>query len=121
MLRPKSNYLLVTAAAAMLLTGAALADTKVDDRSYLPPQQLQALKQELQAPKKEAARPQGKLHLRTARYRIPRAKLEPRIAHYGVPYRQIRHHYAYRQPRRAVPRYYASPGFFPGFFFGRFP
>ena len=39
---PKLKNLLIAVAAAMLSTSAALTDTKADDRSYLPPQDLQA-------------------------------------------------------------------------------
>ena len=39
---PKLKNLLIPVAAAMLSTSAALTDTKADDRSYLPPQDLQA-------------------------------------------------------------------------------
>ena len=37
---PKLKNLLIAVAAAMLSTSAALTDTKADDRSYLPPQDL---------------------------------------------------------------------------------
>jgi hypothetical protein len=39
---PKLKKMLIAVAAAMLSTSAALTDTKADDRSYLPPQDLQA-------------------------------------------------------------------------------
>ena len=39
---PKLKNLLIAVAAAMLSTSAALTDTKADNRSYLPPQDLQA-------------------------------------------------------------------------------
>ncbi len=39
---PKLKSLLIAAAAAVLSTSAAFADTKADDRSYLPRQDLRA-------------------------------------------------------------------------------
>jgi len=121
MRRQKSNYHLATAAAAALLASAALAETKVDDRSYLPPQQMQAPKQELQAPKKEVIRTrQAKSYPRTAQIRVQGKSFRP-IAHYRIPYLRRRPHYMHRRARRTVRRYYASQGYFPGFFFGLFP
>jgi hypothetical protein len=121
MLLPKSNYAVVTAAAAMLLASAALADTKADDRSYLPPQELQAPKQELQAPKKYATNRRARFYPRTAHIRVPPAKSYRHVVHYRTPYLRRRPHYVHRRARRAARRYYASPGFFPGSFFGLFP
>jgi hypothetical protein len=61
---PKLKNLLIAAAAAMVSTSAALADTKVDDRSYLPPQGFQAQAKE---PGVQAA-PQEGSRLRSSHY-----------------------------------------------------
>ncbi len=46
---PKLRNLLTAMAAAMLSTSAVWADTTPDDRSYLPPQNLQAQKTDVKA------------------------------------------------------------------------
>jgi hypothetical protein len=90
---PKPKNLLIAVAAAMLSTSAALTDTKADDRSYLPPQDLQAQAKESGV---EAA---------------PQAEPGLRNTHYGTPPRYTRRHYAQRHTRRH---------FFPGIFFSLF-
>ena len=90
---PKLKNLLI-AVAAMLSTSAALTDTKADDRSYLPPQDLQAQAKESGV---QAA---------------PQAEPGLRNTHYGTPPRYTRRHYAQRHTRRH---------FFPGIFFKAFP
>ena len=86
---PKLKNLLI-AVAAMLSTSAALTDTKADDRSYLPPQDLQDQAKESGV----QAAPQAEPGLRDKQYRTP-----PRY---------MRRHYAQRHTRRH---------FFPGIFF----
>jgi len=114
MLRLKSNYLLALAATAVvLLTSEALADTQADNGSYLPPQNLQAPKQEA-----ETARPPANSYPRTALNRIPKAAA--REPNYRVPpHSATQLPYAHRRARRAARPDYASPRF-PGFFFGLF-
>ena len=90
---PKLKNLLIAVAAAMLSTSAALTDTKADDRSYLPPQDLQAQAKESGA---QAA---------------PQAEPGLRNTHYGTPPRYTRRHHAQRHTRRH---------FFPGIFFSLF-
>jgi hypothetical protein len=92
--------LFIALAVAMVSTGAALADVKADDRSYLPPQDLQAQTKEpdIQAP-----------------------KAERRLAgrHYRVHHSDTHRHQAHWRGRRD----YSSRGFFPlfpGIFFGLF-
>jgi hypothetical protein len=46
---PKSEYQLIALAVAMLSASAAWAETAPDDRSYLPPQNLQAQKTDVNA------------------------------------------------------------------------
>jgi hypothetical protein len=93
---PKLKCLLIAAAAAMLSSSAALADA--EDRSYLPPQGLQA----------QAKEPQIQAE--------PGAGSRLRSTHYGTPRRYARRHYAHWRGRRN----YASGGFFPGIFFALF-
>ena len=88
---PKLKNLLIAVATAMLSTSAALTDTKADDRSYLPPQDLQAQAKESGV---QAA---------------PQAEPGLRNTHYGTRY--TRRHYAQRHTRRH---------FFPGIFFSLF-
>jgi len=90
---PKLKNLLIAVAAAMLSTSAALTDTKADDRSYLPPQDLQ---------------PQAK---ESGVQAAPQAEPGLRNTHYGTPPRYTRRHYAQRHTRRH---------FFPGVFFSLF-
>jgi hypothetical protein len=113
MYRPKNAYsLILTAAAAMVLTHAALTDAKAEERSYLPPQHLQAPKPE-SAPAQSPAKP----YPRTALNRIP--KSYPRTSQYRSSGRLSHRHYAHRH-RGPYLRRYASPGFFPGIFSGLF-
>ena len=90
---PELKKLLIAVAAAMLSTSAALTDTKADDRSYLPPQDLQAQAKESGV----QAAPQAEPGLRNKQY--------------GTPPRYMRRHYAQRHTRRH---------FFPGIFFSLF-
>ena len=90
---PKLKNLLIAVAAAMLSTSAALTDTKADDRSYLPPQDLQDQAKESGA---QAA---------------PQAEPGLRNTHYGTPPRYTRRHYAQGHTRRHS---------FPGIFFSLF-
>lgn len=90
---PKLKKLLIAVAAAMLSTSAALTDTKADDRSYLPPQDLQDQAKESGV----QAAPQAEPGLRNKQY--------------GTPPRYMRRHYAQRHTRRH---------FFPGIFFSLF-
>jgi hypothetical protein len=90
---PKLKNLLIAVAAAMLSTSAALTDTKADDRSYLPPQDLQAQAKESGV---QAA---------------PQAEPGLRNTHYGTPPRYTRRHYAQGHTRRH---------YFPGIFFSLF-
>ena len=95
---PKLKNLLIAVAAAMLSTSVALTDTKADDRSYLPPQDLQAQAKESQAKESGVqAAPQAEPGLRNTQY--------------GTPPRYTRRHYAQRHTRRR---------FFPGIFFSLF-
>ena len=90
---PKLKNLLIAVAAAMLSTSAALTDTKADDRSYLPPQDLQAQAKEF------GVQP------------APQAEPGLRNTHYRTPPRYTRRHYAQGHTRRH---------FFPGIFFSLF-
>ena len=58
----KLSNLSIALAAAALSTGAAFADTAADDRSYLPPQKLQAQEADVKAA------PQTGHRLRSPRY-----------------------------------------------------
>jgi hypothetical protein len=62
----KRRNLLIAAAAAILPTSAALADTAADDRSYLPPQNLQAEKTDVKAA------PQAERRFRSTHSTTPR-------------------------------------------------
>ncbi len=86
---PKQKKLLIAVGAAMLSTSAALTDTKADDRSYLPPQDLQ-----------DQAKESG--------VQAPQAEAGLRNKQYVTPPRYMRRHYAQRHTRRH---------FFPGIFF----
>jgi hypothetical protein len=107
----KCNTLLIAVATAMLSTSAALADTKPDDRSYLPPQAKEPV---------EHAAPQSNRGLRSAHNRTPQQHAHSRYVHP----RERRHYAQYRTRRHYAHwnarRYYASPGLFPGIFSGFF-
>ena len=90
---PTLKKLLIAVAAAMVSTSAALTDTKADDRSYLPPQDLQDQAKESGV----QAAPQAEPGLRNKQY--------------GTPPRYMRRHYAQRHTRHH---------FFPGIFFSLF-
>ena len=115
MLRPKCPTLLTGLAAAILSTSAALADTKADDRSYLPPQSLRAQEKSLG----EQSTPQVTRQI---------DKIPPKSGYYTRRYYAHRHTLRYHAHRRArryhayrhTRRYYASRSFFPGIFFGLF-
>jgi hypothetical protein len=63
---PKLRNLLIALAAAALSTSAALADTTADDRSYLPPQNLQAQRTDVKAaPEHRASTAHNSAHRRT--------------------------------------------------------
>ncbi len=65
---PKVRNLVIGLAAAIFSASSALADTEADDRSYLPPQYLQA-----QAKKSEAqAAPQAERRIRSTHYETTR-------------------------------------------------
>jgi len=93
---PKLRTLSMALAAAMLSTSAALAETKAEDRSYLPPQDLQAQTKEADL----QAAPQAARRLPSTHYRMP-------------------HSYAHRH----YAHWHGGRGFFPlfpGIFFGLF-
>src|SRR5215468_2449342 len=82
----KCKTLLIGLAAAMLSAGAAFAEAKPDDRSYLPPQAKEP---------GEQAVPQVNDRLRSARYRKPR---QPARSHraYHPEHRSYAHHRDHR-------------------------
>ncbi len=98
---PKLRTLSMALAAAMLSTSAALVETKAEDRSYLPPQDLQVQTKEPD--------------LQTT----PQAERRLPGSHYGAPHSYAHRHYAHWHGRG----HYASRGFFPffpGIFIGLF-
>jgi len=107
----KRNTLWIAAAAALLSASAALADTKPDDRSYLPPQAKEP---------GEQASPQANDRLRDRRNGTPQHRARTNYAQ-----QRERRRYAHYPTRRQYAhwntrRNYASRGVFPGFFFGLF-
>jgi hypothetical protein len=72
---------LIAVAAAMLSTSAALTDTKADDRSYLPPQDLQDQAKESGV----QAAPQAEPGLRNKQYGTPRRATCAAITLRGTP------------------------------------
>ncbi|MGA7326394.1 MAG: hypothetical protein WBX25_18390 [Rhodomicrobium sp.] len=132
---PRTHVLFAAAAAAMLSANAALADIKSDDRSYLPPPELQVQGKALAEPETLPA----KRRLRSALYKRAPGQTRRPLVHW----RRRRYHaywharrdfaqrhsgrfYAHHHGRRFYAHYharrsYASRGFLPGFFFGLFP
>jgi hypothetical protein len=93
---PKLRTLSMALAAAILSTGAVLAETKAEDQSYLPPQDLQAQTKE---PDLQAA---------------PQAERRLPSTHYKMTHSYAHRHYAHWHGHRGF-----FP-FFPGIFFGLF-
>jgi hypothetical protein len=93
---PKLRNLLIAAAAAMLSTSAALAETAADDQSYLPPQSLRSQTKEFDT------------------LAGSRAERSSPGTHYGMRHSYTHRHYAHWRGHRQ----YASRGlpFFPGIF-----
>ena len=121
MVWPKCPALLTGLAAAIFAASAALADTKGDDRSYLPPQDFRAQQKPPSEPvNPRTARQMGKERKHyAARYythRYTRRYHADRHTRRYYAYRRIRRHHAHRHARR----YYAWRSFFPGIFFGLF-
>jgi hypothetical protein len=121
MVWPKCWTLLTGLAAAIFSTSTVLADTKADDRSYLPPQSLRAQ----QKPPSESIKPQTARQMGKERkhyagryytYRHTRRYHAHGHTRRYYAYRHTHRHHAHRHARR----YYHSRSFFPGIFFGLF-